>query len=306
MVECNICGKEFDSERGLNIHKSQVHEDEDHEQSETETSENQTDNRENSSDSVMFDDGSFNFSLSASHALVGVFLIGLVTGGFGYSLMDSTLMSDQAQMVESDNNPQPSGNQDTQDQAPSTDTVSMDQIEIEGEPVLGDENAPVTMVIYEDYQCPFCQRFEQNTMPQIVSNYVDSGDVKVVWKDLPLPQLGHEWADPAARAMECVYRQDEAAFWEVKKSVFDNQNVITSQSVVSDIKGYASQQGVSESAVQSCLDNENPMDEVNSDSQEARDLGVNGTPTIIINGQKVVGAQPFSRFESVIESELNG
>jgi len=192
MAECNICGKEFDSTRGLNIHKSQVHtEEEEQSDSETETTENQ--------DSVNYDNGMFNFQLSAVHALIGVFLIGMVTGGFGHAVLDDSGLIGQQQSLEdnTDTNPQPSGNQDTADQEPAqpdTETVSMDQINMESEPVLGDQNAPVTMVIYEDFQCPFCQRFEQNTMPQIKSNYVDTGKVKVVWKDMPIPQIGHEWA----------------------------------------------------------------------------------------------------------------
>lgn len=307
MAECNICGKEFDSTRGLNIHKSQVHTGEDEEQSD---SKNNSENSENQK-TVSYNDGGFNFQLSAMHALIGVFLIGMVTGGFGHAVLDDTVLGD-TQSLESlddaqrDTDPQPSGNEDTGDQQPDTETVSMDDIPLDGEPVLGDENAPVTMVVYEDFQCPFCQQFEQNAMPQIVDNYVDSGQVKVVWKDLPLPQIGHEWAEPAAAAMECVYREGgNEAFWNVKDKVFENQASITRSNVESKIKDYASQEGVSSSAVQSCIDNDNPMEEVDGDSQEAQQIGANGTPTIIINGEKIVGAQPYSNFEQVIENKLN-
>lgn len=309
MAKCNICGKEFDSTRGLNIHKSQVHDgEEDEGKSDSESNSTKPDNKEK----VSYNDGSFSFQLSAMHALIGVFLIGMVTGGFGHAVLDDTLLSSTQSLenVESqgdmDTNPQPSGNQDTGNQQPDSETVNMDDIPLEGEPMLGDEKAPVTMVIYEDFQCPFCQQFEQNAMPQIKSNYVDSGQVRVVWKDLPLPQIGHEWAEPAAAAMECVYREGgNEAFWNVKDQVFANQGTITLSNVESKIKDYASQEGVSSSAVQSCIDNDNPMDEVNGDSQEAQQIGANGTPTIIINGEKVVGAQPYSNFEQVIESKLN-
>lgn len=309
MAECNICGKEFDSERGLNIHKSQVHTGEDEEQSDSEENSGKSENQK----AVSYNDGSFDFQLSATHALIGVFLVGLVTGGFGHAVLDDTVLTGNTQELmdgpgDTDTNPQPSGNEDNGDQEPAqpdSNTINMDDIPLEGEPMLGDQNAPVTMVVYEDFQCPFCQQFEQNAMPQIVNNYVESGQVRVVWKDLPLPQIGHEWAEPAAEAMECVYRQDEDAFWNVKSKVFDNQNTIARSNVQSKIKDYASQEGVSSSAVQSCIDNDNPMDEVNSDSQEAQQLGVSGTPTIVIDGEKIVGAQPYSNFEQVIENKLN-
>ncbi len=310
MAECNICGKEFDSTRGLNIHKSQVHPEEKEEQSDSKSDSEKSENQQ----TVNYNDGSFSFQLSAMHALIGVFLIGMVTGGFGHAVLDDTVLSGTQSLEldsqgDTDTNPQPSGNQDDGTQEPTqpdTETVSMDDIPLEAEPMLGDENAPVTMVVYEDFQCPFCQQFEQGAMQQIVSNYVDSGQVKVVWKDLPLPQLGHDWAEPAAAAMECVYRQDNQAFWNVKDRVFENQAGISVSNVESTIKDYASQEGVSSDAVQSCIDNDNPMEEVNGDSDEAQQVGANGTPTIIINGQKIVGAQPYSNFEQVIESQLNG
>jgi protein-disulfide isomerase len=180
-----------------------------------------------------------------------------------------------------------------------------------GEPVLGEEDAPVTMVVYEDFQCPFCKRFETESFPQIKSNYVDSGQVKVIWKDRPIPQLGHDWAEPAAAAMECVYRQDNDAFWNVKDELFSQAKTLTRgeeeftpENIQSRIVTIASDEGVSSSAVQSCVDNGNPMDEVNADSREAQEIGASGTPSFFINGNKVVGAQPYSSFETTIEEEL--
>ena len=178
--------------------------------------------------------------------------------------------------------------------------------ESRSDPVLGQKESPVKITVYEDFQCPFCQQFEQEVMPKIKSNYVDAGQAKIVWKDLPLPQIGHEWAEPAAATMECVYRQDNQAFWSVKERIYSNQDVISTDNVQSTIKDWASQEGVSSDTVQSCLENGNPMAEVNGDSQEAEEAGASGTPTIFINDEKIVGAQPYRQFESVIESELNG
>ncbi len=146
-----------------------------------------------------------------------------------------------------------------------------------------------------------------------MSNYVDSGDARLVWKDIPLPQLGHDWAEPAAAAMECVYREGgNDAFWAVKDELFDTAKTLTRGSdeftpdnVQSRIMDMAENQGVSRSAVSDCIENGNPMEEVRQDKSDAQTLGVSGTPTILINGQKVVGAQPYSAFKQVIDSQLS-
>ncbi|MFB6294962.1 MAG: DsbA family protein [Candidatus Nanohaloarchaea archaeon] len=254
------------------------------------------------------DAGSVTLEFKTTHALLIAFVVGVFAGGFLMSAVNSVTGLTGAAVQDTQNNPtQPSdtGNNPSPSENQGADTVSMDQITIEGQPTMGSSDAPVTMVIYEDFQCPFCQRFEQNTMPKIVKNYVETGKVRVVWKDFPLPQL-HPWATAAAETMECVYRQDEDAFWAVKDKVFNNQNSLTTDNVQQRIKSWAAQEGVSESAVQSCLDSGNPSQAVQNDKSEASSIGVSGTPTAIVNGQKIVGAQPYSRFQSAIESALSG
>ncbi len=246
--------------------------------------------------------GSGSIQLTVRSVMAGVFVLGLAIGFSGGVLTSQGTFSLGNEAAPS----QPSGNNDQGNQdSGETETIDMSEIEMEGEPVLGDENAEVTMVVYEDFQCPFCKRFEEGAFQQIKSNYIDSGQVKAVWKDRPLPQL-HPWAEPGAAAMECVYREGgNEAFWNVKDQVFANQDSISTSNVESQIKSFAADEGVSESAVQSCLDNDNPMEEVNADSTEGQNLGASGTPTVFINGEKIVGAQPYSNFESVIENALS-
>ncbi len=174
------------------------------------------------------------------------------------------------------------------------------------EPVLGEEDANLTIVMYEDYECPYCKEFETNTFPQIKENYVDTGKAKIVWKDFPLPARIHPWAMDAARTMECVYRQDSEAFWNIKDTVYANQADISTSNVVEKIKGYASEQGVNASSVQTCLDSGNPREEIEGDKQDASRLGIRGTPGVMVGDQKVVGARPYSRFKTVIENQLAG
>ncbi len=256
----------------------------------------------------MSDDSSVTLEFKTTHALFMAFVVGVFAGGFLMSAVTTVTgptgaavqdgQTAPTQPTDTGDSPSPSGDQ-------GTETVSMDQIELEGEPTMGSSDAPVTLVMYEDFECPFCQQFEQNAVPQIVSNYVESGDVRLVWKDFPLAQL-HPWATPAAEAMECVYRQDEDAFWTVKDRIFENQNTLSTSNVQDQIKSWAAEEGVSESAVQSCIDSGDATQEVEDDQSEGRTIGVSGTPSVVVNGELIVGAQPFSRFESAIESALSG
>lgn len=235
--------------------------------------------------------------ISVNQALLITFALGLVVG-FGAGAVTPVGISNTAAQQQ----PAEAGS----DQGSDSGTVNvMEEISMEDEPVLGEEDAPVTMVMYEDFECPFCKKFETNAFQDIKKNYVDTGKVKVVWKDLPLPERIHPWADDGAAVMECVYRQDEDAFWKVKDKVFQNQDAVTESNVNEKVKQWASEEGVSESDVQACLD-QGVSSEIQQDKREAGTVGAKGTPTVFIENNKLVGAQPYSRYKSVIENELSG
>ncbi|MFB6116038.1 MAG: DsbA family protein [Candidatus Nanosalina sp.] len=247
--------------------------------------------------------------LSVKSLVTGVFVLGLAVG-FSGGVLTTQGTNILGNMIGQGSPSQPSGANNQQ----NTDKIDMSKIEMEGEPVLGDSDAPVTMVMYEDFQCPFCKQFETQTFPQIKENYVDTGKVKVVWKDFPAPSLGHNWAEPAAAAMECVYREGgNEVFWKVKDKIFSQAKTLTRgekeftpENIQERIKEFAAQEGASKSAIQSCIENGNPMEEVSSDKQGILNLvSQMGTPTAIIDGQKVVGAQPYSNFKQKIENALN-
>ncbi len=169
------------------------------------------------------------------------------------------------------------------------------------DPVKGQEDAPVTIIEFSDFECPFCKRFYDNTYGQIVSNYVESGDVKIVYRDLPLNRL-HPQAESAAVAAQCVFQiGGNDAFWDYHDTIFNNQNQLSESS----LKQWAGDVGVSQSEFNSCFDNQETLDEVNADKSAAQSAGASGTPTFFINGQKLVGAQPYNRFQQVIDSQLN-
>lgn len=320
---CDECGEEFDSERGLHIHIGQVHGDEEKEDN-TETEAERS--PEQGSDPKSFPVDERKLQIPVELALMSVFVLGVAVGlSTGLLAAGSGLSLDPAESMTGNGDSPGASPSDGQDGSGSgaSQTVDLSNLETEGEPVLGQEDAPVTMVVYEDFQCPFCQRFETGAMTQVNAEYVESGQVKVIWKDFPLPSLGHDWAEPSAETMECVYRQSNDAFWNVNELIFQNQDTISTDNVEDQIISWASDEGVSGDAVRSCMENGNPMEEVNADKQEGRNFDtvvqtpqgasqfVSGTPSSVVyaegdeTGEPIVGAQPFTAVQSVIESKLD-
>lgn len=292
---CEKCGDEFDTERGLHIHQSQKH-------SEEENKEKYRSKEESGKSS-----GSLNLNIKQ----VGI--LGLILGcAIGFTLGFAS-----AEVLDSPN--QNTGQPAEQVEEDYDNTPNVESISLEGEPVLGDENASMTIVSYEDFQCPYCKVFEDRTFDQLKSEYIDTGKAKLVWKDLPYPELGHNWAEESARVMECVYREDNKAFWNVKSDIFDNQKSITEENVKSKILSYATDEDVSESNVETCLQEGSPEEEIQRDKNEASSFDtkyksqgrlwsfVSGTPSFVVfeegssEGVQMVGAQPFNAVEQKIQ-----
>ena len=161
---------------------------------------------------------------------------------------------------------------------------------------MGNPNAPLTIIEYSDFQCPFCARHSFETFPQLKKEYVDTGKVKIVFKNFPLPF--HQNAEIAAEASECALEQGK--FWKYKENLFENQENLG----VDDLKKCAQDLGLDTQRFNSCLDSKKYETEVKSDLQEGQIAGVSGTPTFFIDGQILVGAQPFSEFQRIIEEKL--
>ncbi|OGN14410.1 MAG: hypothetical protein A3J47_03150 [Candidatus Yanofskybacteria bacterium RIFCSPHIGHO2_02_FULL_43_22] len=169
---------------------------------------------------------------------------------------------------------------------------------------LGDENAPVVVIEFSDFQCPFCRSFWRDTLPLIKSEYIDTGKVKFVYRDFPLDF--HPGAMPAAQASECAEEQDK--FWEMHDKIFieqDKQGTGTIQFGVNELKKWASETGLKIGDFNSCLDSQKYAEEVKKDAADGRLAGASGTPSFFINGRLLVGAQPFSAFKSIIDEELS-
>ncbi len=185
------------------------------------------------------------------------------------------------------------GNQNVQD----IETVEVSE---DDDPVKGDLSAPITIIEFSDFQCPYCAKFYTDTLPQLEQEYIDTGKVKIVYRDFPLTNI-HPLATPAALAAECANEQDK--FWEYHNILFEKQDEWVN--IGEDkLKEYATEIGLNEEQFNSCLDSEKYKDEVLADLDDGASAGVTGTPAFFVNGRMLSGAQPLSAFQSIIEEEL--
>ena len=179
-------------------------------------------------------------------------------------------------------------------QAPSG-TVSEDD-----DAVKGSADASVTIIEFSDYECPFCGRYFQETYPKIVSEYIDTGKVRYIFRDFPLSF--HPNAQKAAEAAEAARELGgDEKYYEMHDAIFGNQQSIG----ISDLKGYAREIGLDGTKFDQILDSGKYASEVQKDFQDGQRAGVTGTPSFFINGRQLVGAQPFEAFQQIIEQELN-
>lgn len=167
----------------------------------------------------------------------------------------------------------------------------------DNDPVKGKADAPITIIEFSDFQCPFCGQWFSNSNSQLQS-YIDQGKVKFIYRDFPLSSI-HPFAEPAANAAECA--NDQGKFWEYHDNLFKNQSALDEAS----LKKYASDLKLDTAKFNSCFDAKKFQTEIDKDFNDGAAVGVSGTPTFFINGQKVVGAQPWTSFKSIIEAELS-
>lgn len=173
----------------------------------------------------------------------------------------------------------------------------------DAEHIFGDPAAPITIVEYSDYQCPFCLRHFQETMPKLKEQYIDTGKVKYVFMDFPIDSL-HPQAREASEAAECAGAQD--TYWEMHDKLFGEQASWNGNTNAADVfKQFAADLELDAEEFAACLDSDQFADEIAADQQDGADAGVTGTPAFFINGRFVSGAQPIEVFQQLIDQLLD-
>jgi protein-disulfide isomerase len=168
------------------------------------------------------------------------------------------------------------------------------EVGLDGAPVRGAREAPVTIVEFSDFQCPYCKRSKSVTK-QVLQQY--SGKVKLAFRDFPLREI-HPLAQKAAEAARCAGEQGK--YWEYHDLLFAKAPELE----VSSLKQYATALGLDSTRFNECLQQGKYAALVEKDVQDGIQLGVSSTPSFFVNGRPVIGAQPFSAFERIIEEEL--
>lgn len=185
----------------------------------------------------------------------------------------------------------------------------------DNEHVLGNADAKVTIVEYSDLECPFCRRFYEGAYQSIKKDYIDTGKAKLIFRNYPLEF--HPYARLFATAAECAGKQGR--FYEMHDKIFYEQAKFEEDAVKKQAQGkqvqskaytdkdmitYASQLKYDVAGFTQCINDPSISGLIDEDIQSGSEFGVNGTPTVFVNGVRVVGAQPFANFKQIIDAEL--
>ncbi len=173
------------------------------------------------------------------------------------------------------------------------------QMQLNDAPSLGDPKAAVTLVEYSDFECPVCRNLH-DVLRGMLPNY--AGKVRLVFKDFPLEQL-HPWARTAAIAGRCAYQQNPKAFWKMYDFIYDNQEIISAANAWTKMMDFAGQSGLDNDTFKSCMAGPEAAAAVNASRANGQQLDVNSTPTVFVNGRRMVGADAHL-LEQYINYEL--
>ncbi|HKC56592.1 MAG TPA: DsbA family protein [Vicinamibacterales bacterium] len=177
-------------------------------------------------------------------------------------------------------------------------------IGVDDDPMLGSPDAKVLIIEFGDYQCPSCRMFWKDVEPRLKKDYIDTGKVKLVFRDYPIVQI-HPEALLAAEAVDCAGEQKK--YWEYHDKVFREQYNKGDDLVrfkADDLKKWAKDTKLDQAKFDQCLDSEKYKSEILKDKADGDAVSVQGTPTFFINGHVIGGAQPYPAFKTLIDDLL--
>lgn len=176
-----------------------------------------------------------------------------------------------------------------------------EKLKTDGQPSFGAAGAPVVAVVFSDFQCGYCKEEAKVLRQNVASTYPDQ--VRVVFKDYPLEPI-HPWAKPAAIAGRCIFRQKPAAFWDYHDWIFEKQAEITVENLKDKVAEWAKTKALEPIQLAACMENKATESEVTRSQTEGRTLGVNSTPTMFVNGRRLVGNVVWPQLKQIIDHEL--
>jgi len=178
----------------------------------------------------------------------------------------------------------------------------LDKIKTEGAPNFGTQGAPVVLVEFSDFECPYCKEEAAMLRANIAASYPTQ--VHVYFKELPLESI-HPWAKAAAMSGRCVYRQSNDSFWEFHDWIFAHQGEITGENLKAKVMEWAKgKNGLDGGQLGACIDSKATEADVNKSMADGRALGVDQTPTLFVNGRRLGGAVDWNNLRSIIDYEI--
>lgn len=178
---------------------------------------------------------------------------------------------------------------------------NIDKIKTAFAPGIGKTGAPVVVAIYSDFQCPHCREEAKMLRTNLVQTF--SKEVRAYFRDFPIEQI-HDWAKPAAIAGRCVYREDQAKFWDFHDWAFEKQADLSLQNFRAKFEGFLTDNKIAAAGVLQCLDTKATADDIAKSFAEGIQLGVNATPTLFVNGRKLAGNISWPQLKQIIEFEI--
>jgi protein-disulfide isomerase len=180
--------------------------------------------------------------------------------------------------------------------------ANIDKLDVKGAPTLGPATAPISVVVFSDFQCPMCRQEAEVIHKELTEAFPK--EVRVYFRDFPLESL-HNWARPAAIAGRCVYKLNPAAFWDYHDWVYENQTYIGLDNLNSKLQEFATSKGLDGMQLSRCIENKTTDPEVKASMAIGNSLSINSTPTLFVNGRRIDGAVPWENLQALIKAEID-